>query len=142
MLRIDVPQRMSLAPSEPRIAPPARALHTVNWTVVGQQGSLERGRTDLPILAPGDKKSGEKDRMKQDRRAPDSDVDARGHRCPMPLLMAKRALNKLVEGQELQLVATDPGSLRDFEAFARQSGHALLEAQEKDGEYHFRIQKR
>ena len=60
----------------------------------------------------------------------------------MPLLMAKRALNKLAEGQELQLVATDPGSLRDFEAFARQSGHALLEAQEKNGEYHFRIQKR
>ena len=60
----------------------------------------------------------------------------------MPLLMAKRALNRLAEGQELRLVATDPGSLRDFEAFARQSGHALLEAQEKDGEYHFRIQKR
>ncbi|MEE4107937.1 MAG: sulfurtransferase TusA family protein [Halieaceae bacterium] len=80
--------------------------------------------------------------MEHDSRSPTADVDARGHRCPMPLLMAKRALNRLAEGQELRLVATDPGSLRDFEAFARQSGHALLEAQEKDGEYHFRIQKR
>jgi len=80
--------------------------------------------------------------MEQDDRLTSTDVDARGHRCPMPLLMAKRALNGLAEGQELRIVATDPGSLRDFESFARQSGHALLEAQEKDGEYHFRIQKR
>ena len=80
--------------------------------------------------------------MDQDRTPSSANVDARGHRCPMPLLMAKRALNRLTEGEELRLVATDPGSLRDFEVFARQSGHALLEAQEKDGEYHFRIQKR
>jgi tRNA 2-thiouridine synthesizing protein A len=80
--------------------------------------------------------------MKQNSTLPGAEVDARGHRCPMPLLMAKRALNTLELGQELRLVATDPGSLRDFETFARQSGHALLEAQERDGEYHFRIQKR
>lgn len=72
----------------------------------------------------------------------DSEVDARGHRCPMPLLMAKRALNGLAVGQHLRLLATDPGSLRDFETFARQSGHALLEAREQDGEYLFHIQKR
>jgi len=72
----------------------------------------------------------------------DAEVDARGHRCPMPLLMAKRALNGLAEGQTLALLATDPGSLRDFEAFARQSGHELLEALERGGEFHLRLRKR
>ncbi|MEL7046406.1 MAG: sulfurtransferase TusA family protein [Pseudomonadota bacterium] len=69
-------------------------------------------------------------------------VDARGHRCPMPLLMAKRALNKLDTEQTLQLVSTDPGSIRDFEVFARQSGHELMHAVERDGEFHFQLRKR
>jgi tRNA 2-thiouridine synthesizing protein A len=71
----------------------------------------------------------------------DAVVDARGHRCPMPLLMAKRALNGLSEGQRLGVIATDPGSLRDFEAFARQSGHELLDACERAGEFHLRLRK-
>ena len=65
----------------------------------------------------------------------DRQVDARGRRCPMPLLMAKRALNGLGTGQTLRLLATDAGSLRDFEVFSRQSGHELLAAEEHDGEY-------
>lgn len=60
----------------------------------------------------------------------------------MPLLMAKRALNALTAGQTVGLLATDPGSLRDFEVFARQSGHELLEAREAEGEFHLRLRKR
>ena len=65
----------------------------------------------------------------------DRQVDARGHRCPMPLLMARRALNGLVAGQTLRLLATDAASLRDFEVFSRHSGHQLLAAEARDGEY-------
>lgn len=69
-------------------------------------------------------------------------VDARGHRCPMPLLMAKRGLNTLDVGQTLALLSTDAGSQKDFEVFARQSGHALLASHCVDGEFHFLLQKR
>lgn len=68
-------------------------------------------------------------------------VDARGHRCPMPLLMAKRALNTLQAGDRLQVLATDEGSLRDFDVFARQSGHGLLQAEAVDGEYRLLLEK-
>jgi tRNA 2-thiouridine synthesizing protein A len=71
----------------------------------------------------------------------DTEVDARGHRCPMPLLMAKRGLNGLQGGQTLRLLATDPGSRRDFEIFARQSGHEILLAEEADGEFIFVLRK-
>jgi tRNA 2-thiouridine synthesizing protein A len=60
----------------------------------------------------------------------------------MPLLMAKRALNTLDPGQILSLTATDPGALRDFDVFARQSGHELLRAQEVDGEFRFLLKKK
>jgi len=53
-------------------------------------------------------------------------LDVRGLNCPMPLLKAKQALNKLAPGGGLQVQATDPGSVRDFEVFAKQSGHILL----------------
>lgn len=72
----------------------------------------------------------------------DTTVDARGHRCPMPLLMAKRGLNSLETGQTLFLLATDPGSRKDFEIFATQSGHELLHAREQGGEFHFLLRKR
>lgn len=65
----------------------------------------------------------------------DRQVDARGYRCPMPLLMAKRALNELGVGQTLRLLATDAGSLRDFEVFSRHSGHQLLAAEAQQGVY-------
>jgi len=72
----------------------------------------------------------------------DATVDARGHRCPMPLLMAKRGLNALASGETLRLLATDPGSRRDFEIFAQQSGHELLQTLEADGEFQFTLRKR
>ncbi len=71
----------------------------------------------------------------------DSVVDASGQRCPMPLLMAKRTLNGLEVGQTLCLVSTDPGSRRDFEVFAQQSGHALLRSEETDGTFRFLLRK-
>lgn len=60
-------------------------------------------------------------------------VDARGLTCPMPLLKAKQALNQMSSRQRLLVLATDPGSVRDFEVFSAQSGHRLLESA-RDGE--------
>lgn len=58
--------------------------------------------------------------------AADKDIDTRGLNCPLPILKAKKALADLASGQVLRVLATDPGSLRDFQAFARQTGHVLL----------------
>lgn len=59
----------------------------------------------------------------------DKELDTRGLNCPLPILKAKKALADLVSGQLLRVVATDPGSLRDFQAFARQTGNELVEQQ-------------
>jgi len=67
------------------------------------------------------------------------DVDARGLRCPLPILKAKKALNDMQTGEILRVMATDPGSVRDFNAFARQTGNALLAHEEKDMEFTFFI---
>lgn len=57
------------------------------------------------------------------------EVDARGLNCPLPILRAKKALADMVSGQLLKVVATDTGSLRDFQAFAKQTGNELVEQQ-------------
>jgi len=59
----------------------------------------------------------------------DREIDTRGLNCPLPILKAKKALNEMHSGQLLKVVATDPGSLRDFQAFSRQTGNALVEQQ-------------
>lgn len=69
------------------------------------------------------------------------EVDATGLECPMPLLRAKRALNGLQAGQCVRVLATDSGSLRDFQVFARQSGHRLLEWEERGGVFSYLLQK-
>lgn len=74
--------------------------------------------------------------------SPDETVDARGHRCPMPLLMAKRALNGLASGDQVLVLATDESSIRDFETFSRQSGHKLLAADAEGGEFRLLLEKR
>ncbi len=56
----------------------------------------------------------------------DREVDARGLSCPLPILRAKKALADMPSGQVLKIISTDPGSVRDFQAFARQTGNALL----------------
>lgn len=59
----------------------------------------------------------------------DNEVDARGLNCPLPILKAKKALANMQSGQTLKVVATDAGSMRDFQAFAKQTGNELLEQQ-------------
>ena len=71
----------------------------------------------------------------------DQELDARGLNCPLPILRAKKALNTLEGGQVLKIVATDPGSVKDFEAFANQTGNELLESTEQNGEFHFLMKK-
>ncbi len=70
-----------------------------------------------------------------------SEVDAKGMSCPLPLLKAKQALNRMQMGQELIVWATDAGSVRDFAIFAEQSGNPLLESSEEDGVYRYLIRK-
>lgn len=69
------------------------------------------------------------------------ELDATGLECPMPLLKAKRALNSMERGQRLRVLATDAGSMRDFQLFAEQSGHLLLSSSELDGVYTYLLQK-
>ncbi|MBX3705810.1 MAG: sulfurtransferase TusA family protein [Pseudomonadales bacterium] len=69
-------------------------------------------------------------------------LDVRGLNCPMPLLKAKKALNELGPGALLRVLATDPGSVRDFEVFARQSGHVLLESATSDETYVYLLRKK
>lgn len=57
----------------------------------------------------------------------DKELDTRGLNCPLPILKAKKALAEMESGQLLRVVATDPGSMRDFQAFARQTGNELVE---------------
>jgi tRNA 2-thiouridine synthesizing protein A len=62
----------------------------------------------------------------------DREVDARGLNCPLPILKAKKALAELGSGQVLKVLSTDPGSLRDFQAFARQTGNEMVGQSEAD----------
>jgi TusA-related sulfurtransferase len=63
------------------------------------------------------------------------ELDARGLNCPLPILKAKKALADMHAGELLKVVATDPGSVRDFQAFARQTGNELVEQSSGAGEY-------
>ncbi len=66
------------------------------------------------------------------------EIDTRGMNCPLPILKAKKALADMNSGEVLKVVATDPGSTRDFQAFARQTGNELVEQSAQAGEYiHF-----
>ena len=71
----------------------------------------------------------------------DQELDARGLNCPLPILRAKKTLNGMNSGEVLKIMATDPGSVKDFEAFATQTGNELLDSSEVDGEFHFLMKK-
>lgn len=71
----------------------------------------------------------------------DSELDASGLNCPLPILRAKKAIAGLEDGQTLRIVATDPGSVKDFEAFCKQTGNTLLSSGEEDGKFVFMIKK-
>ncbi len=71
----------------------------------------------------------------------DMELDARGLNCPLPILRAKKSINDLESGQVLHIIATDPGSVKDFEAFCKQTGNELVSSNEADGEFTFDIRK-
>jgi tRNA 2-thiouridine synthesizing protein A len=70
------------------------------------------------------------------------DLDARGLNCPLPILKAKKALAELASGEVLRIVATDTGSVRDFQAFAKQTGNALLAHTVLNGEFTFWMRRK
>jgi tRNA 2-thiouridine synthesizing protein A len=65
----------------------------------------------------------------------DKEIDTRGLNCPLPILKAKKALTDMLSGQLLKVISTDGGSLRDFQAFAKQTGNELVEQQTVGDEY-------
>jgi tRNA 2-thiouridine synthesizing protein A len=78
-----------------------------------------------------------------DATAPfDREVDARGLNCPLPVLRTKKALNDMTSGQVLRILATDPAAVRDFQAFAKQTGNDLLQHGERDGAFFFLLKRK
>jgi tRNA 2-thiouridine synthesizing protein A len=72
----------------------------------------------------------------------DKELDARGLNCPLPILRTKKALAELPAGQTLKVIATDPGSVKDMQAFAKQTGNDLLSSAESGGEFAFWLRKK
>ena len=72
----------------------------------------------------------------------DKELDARGLNCPLPILRAKKALNEMTSAQVLKITSTDPGSVKDFAAFAKQTGNELLSSSEAGNEYTFFMKKK
>lgn len=71
----------------------------------------------------------------------DQELDASGLNCPLPILRAKKSLAAMDSGQVLHIIATDPGAVKDFEAFAKQTGNELMESREDAGKFHFLMKK-
>ena len=72
----------------------------------------------------------------------DLQLDARGLNCPLPILKTKKALATMQSGQVLRILATDPGSVKDFQAFSRQTGNELLAHAENDAEFEFFLKRK
>jgi tRNA 2-thiouridine synthesizing protein A len=72
----------------------------------------------------------------------DKELDARGLNCPLPILRCKKALAEISNGQVLKVMATDPGSVKDFQAFCKQTGHELLSLEQNESLFTFYIRKR
>ena len=70
------------------------------------------------------------------------ELDARGLNCPLPILKAKKALAEMESGQVLRVLATDPGSVRDFQAFCKQTGNQLLSHTKDDEVFTFFMQRK
>ena len=71
----------------------------------------------------------------------DRELDTSGLSCPLPILRARKALEGMEHGRVLRVIATDPGSVQDFEAFAKQTGHQLLDSSQADGKFLFCIRR-
>jgi tRNA 2-thiouridine synthesizing protein A len=72
----------------------------------------------------------------------DKELDARGLNCPLPILRAKKALTDMQSGQVLKIIATDPGSVKDFQAFSKQTGNELLSHGEAQKEFTFFMKRK
>jgi len=72
----------------------------------------------------------------------DKEIDTRGLNCPLPILKAKKALADMASGKVLKVVATDPGSTRDFQAFSRQTGNELVAQTSANGEFVHLLRRR
>ncbi|MBT9612151.1 MAG: sulfurtransferase TusA family protein [Burkholderiales bacterium] len=72
----------------------------------------------------------------------DKELDARGLNCPLPILRTKKGLAELTSGQVLKVIATDPGSVKDMQAFAKQTGNELVSSAEAGGEFTFFMKKK
>jgi TusA-related sulfurtransferase len=72
----------------------------------------------------------------------DKEIDTSGLNCPLPILKAKKALNDMLSGQVLRVIATDPGASRDFEAFAKQTGHELVFQEKTEVHFVFGLKRR
>jgi len=72
----------------------------------------------------------------------DQELDTRGLSCPLPILKTKKSLNDLQSGQVLKIVATDPGSVKDMQAFSKQTGNALLSSNEENKTFVFYMRKK
>jgi tRNA 2-thiouridine synthesizing protein A len=72
----------------------------------------------------------------------DKELDARGLNCPLPILRAKKALTDMKSGEVLKIRATDPGSVKDFQAFSKQTGNTLLSSETVDKEFIFFMKKK
>jgi tRNA 2-thiouridine synthesizing protein A len=72
----------------------------------------------------------------------DKELDARGLNCPLPILKTKKALTDLQSGQVLKVLATDPGSVKDFQTFSKQTGHELVSHGETGKEFTFFMRKK
>lgn len=72
----------------------------------------------------------------------DKELDARGLNCPLPILRAKKTLAEMQPGQVLRIIATDPGSVKDFAAFAKQTGNELLSSAENNKEFEFYMKRK
>lgn len=70
------------------------------------------------------------------------ELDARGLNCPLPILRTKKALAEMASGEVLKVLATDPGSVKDMQAFAKQTGNDLINSAEAGGEYTFFMKKK
>ena len=68
-------------------------------------------------------------------------LDARGLNCPLPILRTKKALTAMGSGETLAILSTDPGSLKDMQAFCKQTGHELIATNSNQGEFEFFIRK-
>jgi len=72
----------------------------------------------------------------------DKELDAKGLNCPLPILRAKKALAEMSSGQVLRVLSTDPGSVKDFAAFAKQTGNELLSSAEQGKEFEFYLKRK